>query len=84
VLAVWTDRCKASEVCRQLKINFMTSQHWQRRAIAGAGTPDFSRFRPFRPFHENYSFNEVSFDNAVAVDKVRGVKVSPRGGADVL
>lgn len=35
VLAVWTDRCKASEVCRQLQINFMTFQHWQRRAMEG-------------------------------------------------
>jgi transposase-like protein len=35
VLAVWTDRCKAAEVCRQLKINFMTFQHWQRRAMEG-------------------------------------------------
>ena len=35
VLAVWTDRCRAAEVCRQLKINFMTFQHWQRRAMEG-------------------------------------------------
>jgi transposase-like protein len=35
VLAVWTDRCKAAEVCRQLQINFMTFQHWQRRAMEG-------------------------------------------------
>lgn len=35
VLAVWTDRCKAADVCRQLKINFMTFQHWQRRAMEG-------------------------------------------------
>mgnify|MGYP006267201335 CR=1 FL=1 len=35
VLAVWTERCKASEVCRQLQINFMTFQHWQRRAMEG-------------------------------------------------
>lgn len=35
VLAVWTDRCKAAEVCRQLRINFMTFQHWQRRAMEG-------------------------------------------------
>jgi len=35
VLAVWTDRCKAAEVCRELKINFMTFQHWQRRAMEG-------------------------------------------------
>ena len=35
VLAVWTDRCRAAEVCRQLQINFMTFQHWQRRAMEG-------------------------------------------------
>jgi transposase-like protein len=35
VLAVWTDRCKAAEVCRQLQVNFMTFQHWQRRAMEG-------------------------------------------------
>ena len=35
VLAVWTDRCKAAEVCRQLQINCMTFQHWQRRAMEG-------------------------------------------------
>lgn len=32
---MWTERCKAAEVCRQLKINFMTFQHWQRRAMEG-------------------------------------------------
>jgi len=35
VLAVWTDRCKAAEVCRQLQVNFMTFQQWQRRAMEG-------------------------------------------------
>lgn len=35
VLAVWTDRCRATDVCRQLRINFMTFQHWQRRAMEG-------------------------------------------------
>lgn len=35
VLAVWTERCKAAEVCRQLGIRFMTFQHWQRRAMEG-------------------------------------------------
>lgn len=32
---MWTDRCRAAEVCRQLRINFMTFQHWQRRAMEG-------------------------------------------------
>lgn len=35
VLAVWTDRCKAAEVCRQLQINSMTFHHWQSRAMEG-------------------------------------------------
>lgn len=35
VLAFWTDRCKAAEVCRQLQITAMTFQHWQRRAMEG-------------------------------------------------
>ena len=35
VLAVWTERCKAAEVCRQLQINVMTFQHWQQRAMEG-------------------------------------------------
>lgn len=35
VLAVWTDRCKGSEVCRQLNINWMTFNQWQQRAIEG-------------------------------------------------
>jgi hypothetical protein len=35
VLAVWTDRCRATDGCRQLRINFMTFQHWQRRAMEG-------------------------------------------------
>jgi len=35
VLAVWTDRCKPAEVCRQLQINWMTFNHWQQRAMEG-------------------------------------------------
>lgn len=35
VLAVWTDRCRASDVCRQLKIQAMTFHHWQQRAMEG-------------------------------------------------
>lgn len=35
VLAVWTERCKAAEVCRQMQIQFMTFQHWQNRAMEG-------------------------------------------------
>jgi hypothetical protein len=35
VLAVWTERCKPGEVCRQLKINYITFQQWQQRAMEG-------------------------------------------------
>jgi hypothetical protein len=35
VLAVWTDRCRPAEVCRQLNINWITFHHWQRRAMEG-------------------------------------------------
>lgn len=35
VLAVWTDRCKAAEVCRQLNIRSMTFHQWQSRAMEG-------------------------------------------------
>ena len=35
ILAVWTERCRPAEVCRQMRINFMTFQHWQRRAMEG-------------------------------------------------
>jgi hypothetical protein len=35
VLAVWTERCKPSDVCRQLHINWMTFNHWQNRALEG-------------------------------------------------
>ncbi len=35
VLAVWTERCKAAEVCRQMNITGMTLLYWQRRAMEG-------------------------------------------------
>jgi len=35
VLAVWTERCKPAEVCRQLNINWLTFNHWQQRAMEG-------------------------------------------------
>ena len=35
VLAVWTERVKPAEVCRELQINWMTFNHWQRRAMEG-------------------------------------------------
>ena len=35
MLAVWTERAKPAEVCRQLHINWITFQQWQRRAMEG-------------------------------------------------
>jgi len=35
VLAVWTERCKPADVCRQLNINWITFQQWQQRAMEG-------------------------------------------------
>jgi hypothetical protein len=35
VLAVWTERCKPIDVCRQLKVNWITFNQWQRRALEG-------------------------------------------------
>jgi transposase-like protein len=35
VLAVWTERTKPAEVCRQLGVNWITFQQWQDRAMEG-------------------------------------------------
>ena len=35
VLAVWTERCKPAEVCRQLNVNWVTFNQWQQRAMEG-------------------------------------------------
>src|SRR5258705_622951 len=35
VLAVWTEKCKPAEVCRQLGINWITFHQWQQRAMEG-------------------------------------------------
>jgi hypothetical protein len=35
VLAVWTERCKPVDVCRQMNINWITFNHWQSRAMEG-------------------------------------------------
>ena len=35
ILAVWTERTKPAEVCRQLGINWITFKHWQDRAMEG-------------------------------------------------
>ena len=35
VLAVWTERCKPAEACRQLQVSWITLQQWQDRAMEG-------------------------------------------------
>src|SRR5687767_8447286 len=35
ILAVWTEKCRPAEVCRQMRINYMTFLHWQQRAMEG-------------------------------------------------
>jgi hypothetical protein len=35
ILAVWTERCKPAEVCREMKVNWITFNHWQQRAMEG-------------------------------------------------
>lgn len=35
ILAVWTERCKPAEVCREMNVNWMTFNHWQERAMEG-------------------------------------------------
>jgi len=35
VLAVWTERCKPAEACRQLHVTWITFQQWQDRAMEG-------------------------------------------------
>lgn len=35
VLAVWTERARPAEICRQLSINWVTFTQWQERAMEG-------------------------------------------------
>jgi transposase-like protein len=35
VLSVWTDRGRPAEVCRQMRVNWVTFQQWQNRAMEG-------------------------------------------------
>lgn len=35
VLAAWTERVNQSEICRQMQINYVTFQNWQKRAMEG-------------------------------------------------
>lgn len=35
ILRVWTERCKPSEVCREMNVTWITFEQWQRRAMEG-------------------------------------------------
>ena len=35
ILRVWTERCKPTEVCREMNISWITFEQWQRRAMEG-------------------------------------------------
>jgi transposase-like protein len=35
ILRVWTERCKPAEVCREMKVNWVTFSQWQQRAMEG-------------------------------------------------
>ncbi len=35
VLTLWTERCKPVDICRQLRVNWITLQQWQDRAMEG-------------------------------------------------
>ena len=35
ILAVWTERCKPVEVCRQMNVPWITFKQWQERAMEG-------------------------------------------------
>lgn len=44
VLAVWTEKAKAAEVCRQMGVNWITFNQWQQRAMEGMLQALESRF----------------------------------------
>lgn len=35
MLAIWTEKLSQSEICREMGINYMTLQGWQKRAMEG-------------------------------------------------
>lgn len=35
MLAIWTDRCRPTDICRQMQIPAITLSHWQQRAMEG-------------------------------------------------
>jgi len=41
ILAVWTEVLKSAEVCRQMKVNWITFQQWQDRAMYAITMPEW-------------------------------------------
>jgi hypothetical protein len=35
ILTLWTERCKPVDLCRQMRVNWITLQQWQQRAMEG-------------------------------------------------
>ena len=35
ILRVWTERCKPTEICREMKVPWITFSQWQQRAMEG-------------------------------------------------
>jgi hypothetical protein len=35
VLTLWTEKARPSDLCRELKVNYMVLNHWQERALEG-------------------------------------------------
>ena len=35
ILRLWTERCKPSELCRELNVTWITLEQWQQRAMEG-------------------------------------------------
>lgn len=35
VLSLWTEKARPSDLCRELKVNYMVLNHWQERALEG-------------------------------------------------
>ena len=35
VLTLWTEKARPSDLCRELKVNYMVLNHWQERALSG-------------------------------------------------
>jgi len=46
VLAAWTEKASQSEICRQMRLNYLTFQNWQDRAMEGMLRALEDRARP--------------------------------------